>query len=258
MTILNEQVLLLAEHLNSFLPLAAGDERHVTPEYVLWMGPTSDPHHNVVQRLRIAPGMLPQIVERARAWFTARGRHQATWEVSQSATPKDLDKQLIELGLTPDHPDPVAIGMVRAEPLSTLQSSEVVAKRVETLDEYIACCKIVQVCFGTPLAEYAQSQFDLLQADQQKTSWIALLNGTPVAMADAIHLEAATVLAGGATLPDARGRGAYSSLLAARSDYAVSCGAPVLVTQAGSISRPILRKFGFQEVSEVRIFVDTF
>ena len=66
------------------------------------------------------------------------------------------------------------------------------------------------------------------------------------------------MLNGGATLPDARGKGAYSSLVAERFKEAERRGAPMLVTQAGSMSRPILQSLGFLEITKVQIFVDTF
>lgn len=258
MATFDEQVLLLAEDLNSYLPLAVGDDRLITPEYVQWMSSLNDRHHNVVQRLRIAEGALPEIVEQTRARFVARGCHQATWEVGQHATPSDIENQLLKFGMVPDEPEPVAVGMVLAKPLVAPTASAVMVKPVETLDEYLACMEVAQVCFGTPHEENAQQQFELLRAEKQKSRWIAFLNGRAVAMADAIHLDCATVLSGGATLPDFRGQGVYRALLAARAAYAAKRGAPLLVTQAGSMSRPILRKLGFEEVSEIRIFVDTF
>lgn len=253
-----EHVLRVAEDLNTYLPLAAGDERHETLEYVLWMGPTTDPHHNVVQRLRISEGTLPTIVAQARAIFKARGRHQATWEVGNSATPKDLAAQLIALGMKPDDPDPVATGMVLTQELVPSCAGKIIAKRVETLDEYIAGCEIVQTCFQSPGDDNVEEQFKLFQADPQKTRWVAYCNDEPIAMADATHLKFATILNGAATLPKARGQGAYRTLLAARSVEAKRRGAPMLVTQAGSMSRPILRSLGFLEMTKVQIFVDNF
>ena len=63
---------------------------------------------------------------------------------------------------------------------------------------------------------------------------------------------------GGATLPAARGRGAYRALVAARWEDAVVRGTPVLVTQAGALSRPILARLGFREVCTIRVLLDAF
>ncbi len=65
-------------------------------------------------------------------------------------------------------------------------------------------------------------------------------------------------LFGGSTLPEARGRGAYRALVAARWQDAVDRGTPVLVTQASPLSRPILARLGFRELCEIRILLDKF
>ena len=65
-------------------------------------------------------------------------------------------------------------------------------------------------------------------------------------------------LFGGSTLPEARGRGAYRALVAARWEDAVARGTPVLVTQASPMSRPILGRLGFREVCQIRILLDAF
>jgi predicted acetyltransferase len=68
----------------------------------------------------------------------------------------------------------------------------------------------------------------------------------------------AVSLFGGATLPEARGRGAYRALVAARWRDAVERGTPLLVTQAGRMSQPILERIGFRRVCEIRILLDDF
>jgi hypothetical protein len=66
------------------------------------------------------------------------------------------------------------------------------------------------------------------------------------------------LLYGGATAPDARGRGAYRALLRARWDEAVALGTPALITQGGSMSRPILERTGFEAVGHVHMLMDEF
>jgi GNAT superfamily N-acetyltransferase len=53
-------------------------------------------------------------------------------------------------------------------------------------------------------------------------------------------------LAGGATLPEARGRGAYRALVRARWDFAVGQGTPAMTVGAQESSRPILERCGFR------------
>jgi predicted acetyltransferase len=66
------------------------------------------------------------------------------------------------------------------------------------------------------------------------------------------------VLNAGSTLPDHRGRGAYRALVRARWDDADAAGTPVLVTQAGELSRPILERLGFRQICTVLALVDRF
>ena len=70
--------------------------------------------------------------------------------------------------------------------------------------------------------------------------------------------EHGLLLYGGATLPHARGRGAYRALLRVRWDDAVALGTPALITQGGAMSRPILERLGFERVGEVDVLLDRF
>ena len=58
---------------------------------------------------------------------------------------------------------------------------------------------------------------------------------------------------GGAMLPEARGRGVYTSLVHARWAHAVERGAPRLVVSAGPMSAPILERLGFEPIGKVRL-----
>ena len=70
--------------------------------------------------------------------------------------------------------------------------------------------------------------------------------------------EHGLLLYGGATAERARGRGAYRALIRARWDDAVALGTPALITQGGSMSRPILERLGFERVGEVHMLLDVF
>jgi GNAT superfamily N-acetyltransferase len=53
------------------------------------------------------------------------------------------------------------------------------------------------------------------------------------------------------------GRGLYRALVRARWDWAVERGTPLLVTQSGHMSRPILTRLGFRTVGRVRVLFDS-
>ena len=84
------------------------------------------------------------------------------------------------------------------------------------------------------------------------------LDGQLVCTGTAAPIPNGLLLYGGATLSRARGRGAYRALVRARWDDAVSRSTPVLITQGGSMSRPILERLGFGPVGHVHMLVDDF
>jgi predicted GNAT family acetyltransferase len=96
------------------------------------------------------------------------------------------------------------------------------------------------------------------EPDPNNVVYLAYIDGKPVARASGAFGEHGVTLFGGATLPEARGRGAYRALVAARWQDAVARGTPLLVTQAGKMSRPILERLGFRALCEIRILLDAF
>jgi hypothetical protein len=170
--------------------------------------------------------------------------------VGTHATPGDLVQRLHELGLVDDAPTALAIGMMLdREPPEPPGDVEV--RRVETDDDLYAADRIAAVAFGGPPPRRRR-----FAADPNNVVYLAVVDGEPVARASASYGDLGATLFGGATLPEARGRGAYRALVAARWYDAAARGTPRLVTQAGPMSRPILAALGFREVCEIRILVD--
>jgi predicted acetyltransferase len=64
------------------------------------------------------------------------------------------------------------------------------------------------------------------------------------------------MMAGGATAPWARGRGAYRALVRARWDDAAARGTPVIAVHAKDTSSPILTRLGFEKVLQFRRLQD--
>ena len=63
-------------------------------------------------------------------------------------------------------------------------------------------------------------------------------------------------LLGGGTLEAERGNGYYTALVHARWREATQRGTPLLCTQAGKMSGPILERLGFEHVGDIRVLVD--
>jgi GNAT superfamily N-acetyltransferase len=242
----------LAENANAYTPLGPKDERIVTDRYVLWMGPGNEPGWNVAQRFRFEPDELDDVRAEIHDHVRQRGRTACSWEVGTHARPADLVERLRALGLVDDEPTPLAIGMVLSEKPAAAPS-DVEVRRVGTDDELYEADRIAAIAFGGP--EPPRRPYE---PDPNNTTYLANVDGKAVARGSAAFGEQGATLFAGSTLPEARGRGAYRALVAARWDEAVARGTPVLVTQAGPMSRPILRRLGFREVCEIRILVDRF
>lgn len=249
----------LAESLNTHMPLGPKDERIETPEYVVWLGSdASHPAFTVVQRLRLAEHRVDAAVAEITALLASRGRAACTWEIGPSASPRDLRDRLLARGFTPFE-EPFATGMILRDPLPHV-ASDVVARRAETVDEYVAAFEILHRVFGerteTQDERRARAERDWRRHRMGAGSvHLGFVGGRAVAAASAMFVRDAVVLAGSATLEDARGKGAYRALVRSRYEEAIERGTPVLVIQAGQMSRPILEKLGFQSVAIVELLV---
>jgi hypothetical protein len=246
----------IAEYPNSFGPLGPKDERIETDRYTLCMG--AGKTWNTVQRQHLRPDEIDDTLAEVRSLLRERGRDRTQWEVGSSAEPGDLVDRLLERGLIRDK-DPYAVALVLThEPPPP--PPEIAARRVETLEEYAAANEVQWEAFGTPADELAEMRETLPERWRETVNVMhaAWLDGEIVAAGTAARTEHGLLLYGGATLPLARGRGAYRAVLHARWQDAVRNGTPSLITQGGSMSRPILERLGFERVGEVHMLMDEF
>jgi GNAT superfamily N-acetyltransferase len=211
-----------------------------------------------VHRIRL--GDVAAAAEWTRAESQRRGHREVTWWVGDSATPRDLAEQLLELGLVVDGDEPVLTGMTATA--TPPASEDIEVRRVESRDDYLAALEIDWEVWRTPAAERAErrvleaERFDEQQASGVVHHFSALLDGRRVGFGRAIDAATAVALFGGSVLPEARGKGVYRALVRARWDHAVERGTPTLVVQAGAMSTPVLEGLGFERHGAIRLYVD--
>jgi GNAT superfamily N-acetyltransferase len=126
-------------------------------------------------------------------------------------------------------------------------------KLVDTFEDFLDGLEIELASAAWTEAGAARRRADAASTFERRLArpggeWLALLDGEPVAWASAIAGPRGLYLAGGATLPAARGRGCYRALVRARWDEAVRRGTPALAVGAQDSSRPILERCGFEAV----------
>jgi len=245
----------IAEYPNSFGPLARGDERIETARYTLCVGAGST--WNTVQRQRFPLEQVDEVLAEVRGELRARGRTQTQWEIGSSA-PRGLVDALLERGLVPDK-DPHAVALVLTREPPAI-APIFTARRVETLAEVEASAPIQWEAFGATPQEVDEACRLLAERfrDSPNLRHSVWLEGEIVCTGIATPTEHGLLLYGGATLARARGRGAYRALIRARWDDAVALGTPALITQGGSMSRPILERLGFERVGEIHMLLDVF
>ncbi len=245
----------IAEYPNSFGPLGPRDERIDTGRYTLCMGPGKT--WNTVQRQRFPLEEVDEVLAEVRAALRERGRPRTQWEVGSSAPP-GLVEALLERGIVHDK-DPYAVALVLTHEPPPIPEG-LVARRVETFEEYAAANAVQWEAFEMPEEDVAENQEQLPQRYRETVNVMhaVWLDGEIVSAGTAAPTDHGLLLYGGATLPHARGRGAYRALNRARWDDAVAHGTPALITQGGSMSRPILERLGFERVGEVHMLMDRF
>ena len=245
----------VAEYPNSFGSLGPRDERIDTGRYTLCMG--SGSMWNTVQRQRFPLGELDEVIAEVRAALRERGRTRTQWEVGSSA-PAGLVDALLGRGLVRDK-DPYAVALVLTrEPPAA--GAGLVVGRVETFEEFQRANAVQWEAFGMTEDEIAEARELLPERFRERVNLMhaVWLDGELVCAGTSAPIERGLLLYGGATLPRARGRGAYRALVRARWDEAVARGTPALITQGGAMSRPILERLGFERVGDVHILVDEF
>jgi hypothetical protein len=236
----------LAENPNTYVPLRPGRERIVTDRYVIYFGGGDHPAFNVAQRFRFGAEEVDEVRGEIHQHLRARGLTACSWEIGSSATPGDLVERLLALGLVEDA-EPLRVGMALTSPPPPVPDVEV--RPAATGEERHVAAQIASVVFGTPYSEPPAPDPDTIV-------YLAYVDDTPVARATGSFSTHGVTLFGGATLAEARGRGAYRALVRARWDDAVARGTPLAVTDAGSQSRPILARLGFREVCTIRALID--
>jgi GNAT superfamily N-acetyltransferase len=140
------------------------------------------------------------------------------------------------------------------------QPAGTTARRVQSVDELVTARRIQDEAFGGNADEVGleEAEVDFATEGEIGSTFLAFVDGEPVAAGYASYTPLGLLLFGGATLPSARGRGAYKALVAARAREAADRGTPVLVTHAGQMSRPILERLGFKPVSRIERLLDVF
>jgi hypothetical protein len=220
------------------------------------------PGGTVVQRIRLTDaGEVHAAVERVRSIARDAEQTRAVWWIGELSTPDDLVDLLLAEGLQPDEHEPALASLVlERTPGGDPPPLDIV--RVDSLEDYRAAQELDLIASRVPADERARmlegvgALWDAVREDGILQTYLARVDGRPVAFARAAHGEAGVALLGGGTIEEERGKGYYTALVHARWRDAAARGTPLLCTQAGKMSRPILERLGFERLGRIQLLVD--
>lgn len=262
-TLIAPEVRALAEDGNAMMEPLPGEERITDRRFVLRFMTTPIGPFNQVCRIRLAPEEIEAAVAEVRGLLAARGRAgTCEWEVGSSATPADLVARLEPSGILPVPEQPGAPALALVAPPEVRPRPDVRVTRVTTPQDAAIAMEIQERGFGTgePWSEERRGAVAAEYAAQPlptgSATYLAWVDDRPVAAAGGYFTPSGVIAAGAATLPEARGRGAFQALVAARWEEAVARGTPALVCHAGDMSRPILERLGFVAVARMHFLND--
>ncbi len=223
------------------------------PDLLLLGCPRPVGYLNVVLRTRAAPAALPALVTEVEH---RQGTRHTRWMVTDTTPESPLESALGAAGWTPGVHHEVRVRAVSGWD----RRPTVEVQRVVTMAQLAQCVDVTLAAFGSPRT-FRPADLDAeLHAcrDGRKVSrFVAMLDGRPVAAGGltAFPELGFGLLWAGATLAEARGRGAYASLLAARIAHArrLGLGAVGLYAVADT-SAPIVARFGFGSFGEMRFW----
>ena len=236
-------------------------ERYDAGDVVLFHAPPTSPRNGRASRIRFDPSTADRRIEEVRAWFAGYGRDAFLWSVGASATPADLVERLRAHGATPHPREPVVTPLVLDhEPPS---APGVAVRQVDTFEDYRLAWEVDLAGSDAPAAIHEEllarlvEDWPYFRADAHQQAYLASLDGVVVAYGLlAIPLAGPPYLAGAATVPSARGRGAYRALVRRRWEDCVRRGTPILTAQAGDDARPTLERIGFRAGPPIHVLLD--
>lgn len=217
----------------------------------------SHPLANLVGMANIAPEDVEATLKLVRSRFSG-GRKAYGWVTGPLTRPHDLGERLAASGLVKE--DEMA-GMVLTDLAVPIAADPRLEVREATLHEAQEASAMMARAHGMPeeVARFFNVLLAMTDSKVRNRGYFAYVDGggEPVGWSYLVYLPDSPIvlLGGAATLPEHRGRGIYSALVAKRLVDAHADGRRAAVIQAvRSTSAPIAAKLGFREVCGLEFY----
>lgn len=221
---------------------------------------------NSVSWIRCGPDEAGEVIDEVRA--LVRPRHlPIMWTLDPETEPPDFGRHLAAHGIFP--PPRGAEASVMVLPIAARIEARAVPgleirDALSEIGPYRLAETVASEAFGSPkrgtapeqLAAQERMRRDALAAGN-RSFLLATVHGEPAGSAwITVRPPNGATINGGAVRPEFRGLGIYRALVAARLEIARAAGAAGLVVWGGSMSAPILERYGFRTVGWRRFYLD--
>jgi GNAT superfamily N-acetyltransferase len=217
----------------------------------------SHPLANMVGMADIAPENVEATLKMVRSRYSG-GRKAYGWVTGPLTRPHDLGERLVAAGLT-------KVDEMAGMALTDLDVSIAVDPKIEiregTLHEAQAASEMMGRAYGMPeeVARFFNVLLAMTDGKVKNRGYFAYVDGgdQPVGWSYLVYLPDSPIvlLGGAATLPEHRGRGIYSALVAKRLADARADGRRAAVIQAVRLtSAPLAARLGFREVCGLEFY----
>lgn len=252
MAISNEDISYAMENSLAELPELPGkfEKLNFPGIKAMWTPPATFVFPNHVTSVRLDTQNVETTIQAVHDFYTNNGKSY-WWMVTRMTTPTDLRDRLQAAGL---NRFAEFSGMVLRDLSIEIKQNSKVRVRVATEDDIEDVIDLY--VRGYPATEDSMRVWVPLIEAAGGHNYLAFLEGhdKPVSIASMFYMPGRpiAVLQGAATLPEFRGNGLYTSLVARRLADARADGMEAVILQADrTTSAPICQRLGFQEVHAI-------
>jgi hypothetical protein len=185
-------------------------------------------------------------------------RYRLEWKVYGHDRPADLRERLLAAGFQAEAVESLMVLPVNEETLAAFAAPAVDIRRVRDGKDLEQVAAISREIGRTKVEEeMARLAFTLERTPDRMSVHVAFADGAPVACGRIYFAENSDFaeLSGGRTRTTHRNRGLYTALVATRLSEAMQRGRKYLLVDALPTSEPILRKRGFQRLTDTQPFI---
>ena len=206
---------------------------------------------------RADDGLDPgELIERATAFFSSRGRGFAVWARTDVEEDRKLIAEAEAAGLRPVHEMPEMLLEQRADSSPLAAGAEL--RRVATPEDAAGFWRVAASAYlsnGFPPEVFAYyDAHEGLWADNV-AAFLAYLDGQPASIAMTIVTGGVAGIYWVGTTEEARGRGLARTLTATAVNAGFDMGAEIASLQASPLGEPIYRGMGFERIFDYRLLM---